>query len=93
MSIYTLIILIIALYVFFRIFALYIAPFLIKLFIRRVQKKFYENNSHMNRDSNTKSGKVTIHRMKDSKDNDIPSDLGEYIDYEEVKNNQNPANE
>lgn len=90
MSFLTLIILILALYVFYRIFALYIAPFLIKLFIRRVQKKFYENNSH---NSNSKSGKVTIHRMKDSKDNDIPSDLGEYIDYEEVKNNQNPTNE
>lgn len=90
MSFFKLIILILALYVFFRIFALYIAPFLIKLFIRRVQKKFYENNTPP---ENIKSGKITIHRMKDSKNNDIPSDLGEYIDYEEVKNNQNPTNE
>ncbi len=42
----------------------------------------------MNPDSWTKKGKVTIHRMKDKKDNDIPSDLGDYVDYEELKNNQ-----
>lgn len=42
----------------------------------------------MNPDSKPKKGKVTIHRMKDKKDNEIPSDLGDYIDYEELKNNQ-----
>lgn len=87
-------ILITALYLFFRLFARYIAPALIKLFIKRVQKRFYEQNPNINNpDSDTKPGKVTIRRTKDSKNNDIPKDLGDYIDYEEVKNNQKPTDE
>ncbi|HLO91919.1 MAG TPA: hypothetical protein VK172_12210 [Lentimicrobium sp.] len=87
-------ILITALYLFFRFFATFIAPRLIRLFIRRVQKKFYEQNPHVpNPDADIKPGKVTIHKTKDSKNNDIPKDLGEYIDFEDVKNNQKPTNE
>jgi hypothetical protein len=83
-----LIIVLIAFYLFFRLFTIYIAPYLVKLFLKRVQKKFFDQNPEMDPDSKTKKGKVTIHRMKDKKDNEIPPDLGDYIDYEELKNNQ-----
>lgn len=92
-SLVKLTLLILALYIFFRFFATYIAPQLLRLFIKRVQKKFYEQNPHINPEPQTKQGKVTIHRSKDPKDNDIPKDLGEYIDYEEVKTNQKPTDE
>lgn len=93
MSLIKLIILIIAVYMFFRLFARFIGPLLLRIFIKRVQKNFYEQNPHMKERQQTREGHVTIHRVKDSKDNEIPPDLGDYIDYEEVKNNQNPTNE
>lgn len=83
-----LIIILLSFYLFFRLFTIYIAPLLVKLFIKRVQKKFFNQNPEMNPDLRPKKGKITIHRMKDKKDNEIPPDLGDYIDYEELKNNQ-----
>lgn len=93
MSFLQLVILILALYLFFRIFALYLAPFLMKLFIQRVQRRFYEQHPDSKPDDRQQKGKVTIQRMKKEKENDIPPDLGDYVDYEEVKNHQTPTNE
>lgn len=93
MSFLKLVILIFAVYLVFRLFALYIAPWLMRLFLKRIQKNFFGQNPQMRDYSNTREGDVTIHRTKDNKDNDIPKDLGDYIDYEEVKNNQNPTDE
>jgi hypothetical protein len=31
--------------------------------------------------------------MKDNKNNEIPPDLGDYIDFEELKNNQNDSDD
>lgn len=64
-----------------------------RLFLKRIQKNFFEQNVNMRENPKTREGDVTIHKVKDDKDNDIPKDLGDYIDYEEVKNNQNPTNE
>lgn len=93
MSFLQLIVLILALYLFFRIFASYLAPWLLKLFIRRIQNRFFEQNPDANPNVRQQKGKVTIHRMNKEKENEIPPDLGDYIDYEEVKNNQTPTNE
>jgi hypothetical protein len=93
MSFFTLILIILSLYIFFRLFTGYILPWLVRLFIKRVQRKFFEQNPHVDPNERQRKGKVTIHRMPDKEGNDIPSDLGEYIDYEELNNNQKPSNE
>lgn len=66
---------------------------MVKLFIRRVQRKFFEQNPHAAPRERQQKGKITIHRMPGKEGNDIPTDLGEYIDYEELNNNQKPSNE
>ena len=63
------------------------------MFIKRVQKKFFEQNPHINPEQHNKKGKVTIQRVKDKRNKDIPPDLGEYIDYEDVNTNENPKDE
>lgn len=88
-----LVILIFSVYLVFRLFALYIAPWLLRLFLKRIQKNFFEQNVNVQNFSDSKEGNITIHKVKDNKDNDIPKDLGDYVDYEEVKNNQNPTDE
>lgn len=92
-SLLELILIIIALYIFLRLFVLYLAPWLLKYYISRFQRKFFEQNQGTPPDTKTKEGKVTIQRMKESKDNDIPKDLGDYIDYEEINNHQKPTDE
>lgn len=93
MSFPTLILIILLLYLFFRLFAAYIGPWLIRIFLKRVQRKFFEQNQNFKQEDEIKKGKVSIRRTKDSKDNEIPPDLGEYIDFEEVNNNQKPVDE
>lgn len=93
MTFLTFFLIIILLYLFFRLFAAYLGPWLVRRFLKRVQRKFYEQNPHFNQEPEYKKGKVSIHKTKDTKDNDIPPDLGEYIDYEEVNNNQKPVDE
>jgi hypothetical protein len=93
MSFLEIVILIFLLFLFLRVLASYLAPFLVKLFVRRMQKRFYEQNPNYKKKAESKEGKVTIHRVNDTKDNEIPPDLGDYIDYEEINNNQNPSDE
>lgn len=93
MSFFEIVILIFLLFLFLRVLASYLAPYLVKLFVRRMQNRFYQQNPGYRQRAENKEGKVTIHRVKDDKDNEIPPDLGDYIDYEEINNNQNPTNE
>lgn len=93
MSFSTIIIFILFFYIFFRLFTGYILPWMVRLFIKRVQRKFFEQNPHVDPRERQQKGKVTIHRMPGKDGNDIPTNLGEYIDYEELNNNQKPSNE
>ena len=74
-------------YLFFRVFSRFILPMLVKLTLRKVQTRFYEQNPHLRPDPSQKEkeGKVTIKRVSKDKDNRDSSDMGEYVDYEEVK--------
>ena len=53
--------------------------------MRRVQKKFYEQNPHLRPETPQTEGKVTIKRVTKDKDDHDATNIGEYIDYEEVK--------
>ncbi len=87
------ILIILALYILSRFLIPIIVPWLLKYSLKKFQSRFFDQNPHMKPDSASMEGKVTIQKMKDDKDNDIPNDLGEYIDYEEIKNNQKPTDE
>ncbi len=72
-------------YLFFKVFARFILPMVLKSTMRRVQKKFYEQNPHLRPETPQKEGKVTIKRVSKDKDDHDSSNIGEYVDYEEVK--------
>ncbi|MBK6347919.1 MAG: DUF4834 domain-containing protein [Bacteroidales bacterium] len=72
-------------YLFFRVFNRFILPLLVRVTLRKVQTRFYEQNPHLKPEAPQKEGKVTIKRVSKDKDNHDSSDLGEYVDYEEIK--------
>ncbi|PKP04533.1 MAG: hypothetical protein CVU14_00040 [Bacteroidetes bacterium HGW-Bacteroidetes-9] len=72
-------------YLFFRVFTAVILPFILRFSLRRFQKKFYEQNPHIRPDAPREEGEVTIHKVSDDEKQQVPPDIGEYIDYEEIK--------
>jgi len=72
-------------YLFFKVFNRFIFPLLIRLTMRKVQDRFYEQNPHLRPESPQKEGKVTIKRVSRDKNDRTTRDEGEYIDYEEIK--------
>jgi hypothetical protein len=72
-------------YLFFKVFNRFILPLLVRLTLRKVQNRFYEQNPHLKPESPRKEGKITIKRVSKDKDGDVSPDIGEYVDYEEIK--------
>lgn len=92
MSFIGLVIIILVLLLIFQIFPRYIAPWLIKRSMQKFKDNIFRNQENRDPMDNQREGRITIHRVDDKKNNDIPKDLGEYIDYEEL-NNQKPTDE
>lgn len=78
----TVLIIIVLLGLLFRL----LAPFLLKLFIKRMQKRFGEqpngNNHSQNRRKQRPEGEITIEK-KNSQEKVIDKNFGDYIDFEE----------
>lgn len=72
-------------YLFFKVFNRFILPLLVRLTLHKVQTRFYEQNPHLKPETPQKEGKVTIKRVSKDKDDHAPPDIGEYVDYEEIK--------
>lgn len=72
-------------YLFFRVFTAVILPFILRFSLRRFQKKFYEQNPHIHPDLTREEGEVTIQKVSEEDQQQVPPDVGEYIDYEEIK--------
>ncbi|MFO7728208.1 MAG: DUF4834 family protein [Desulfonatronovibrio sp.] len=75
----------IIIYLIFRVLTTVVFPWIAKWYIRRYQQRFYRNNpqAHQAR-RKRKSGDVHISRMDDKRKPDTDR-LGEYVDYEEIK--------
>lgn len=82
---------IITIYLFFRISVRYLFPWLLKVYIKKVQKRYYEQNGSPTDDNQQKTNKnnpkVTINYPGRKKHFDI--DNIEYTDYEEIKDKDN----
>mgnify|MGYP000999990160 CR=1 FL=1 len=84
MGLFKILVIIIAVYLVFRIIARLLLPYLIKRFIEKQKEFFYQHNPHVRRPSNKKEGEMSIHintakRKKENTDN-----LGEYVDFEDI---------
>ena len=83
------ILILIIIYYAFKLIVRYVLPWLAKRGIKNFQKRFYEQNPHLDPDpKKEKEGEIKVKRNGNSgethqkhKDNDF----GEYIDYEEIK--------
>ena len=75
-------------YLFFRLFTGYILPWIIRLWLKRFQKRFYDQNPHIRTDKDYQDGKVTIKKVKQEDAANIPDDFGDYVDYEDVDDNK-----
>jgi predicted Holliday junction resolvase-like endonuclease len=74
-------------YLAFRVITMYLVPMLVRWYIRRFQRKFYEQNPHLRQEKETRHGKtrVIIPDDQQKQDKKPSDDIGEYVDYEEIK--------
>lgn len=72
----------ILIYLFFRMFVYYILPWLLRRWVNRAQKKFYEQNPHLDPQARAEKASQAGTASKQSHKLD---DIGEYVDFEEIK--------
>jgi hypothetical protein len=84
-------------YLIFRIVTMYVFPALIRWYLKRFQRKFYEQNPHLRNQEQSKgsgSRNRIIVNEEPVKDGKNPSnEIGEYVDYEEIKEDKKKKEE
>lgn len=73
----------ILIYLLFRLFAYYILPILLRWFVKRTQKKFYQQYQGFNPEAKS-SGPSNQNTEKKHSQKKL-DDIGEYVDFEEIK--------
>ncbi|WP_367327738.1 hypothetical protein [Lentimicrobium sp.] len=53
--------------------------------MKKYQEKFYEQNPHLKRDQPRKEGEVTIEKVGREESGNVPENIGEYTEYEDIK--------
>lgn len=82
----------ILIYLAFRVFTLYILPYLVRWYLGRVKRKFYEQNPHLRPDDEPAQGKGPHVSYKKSSDSSKSLDqIGEYVDFEDLE--EKPQND
>ena len=77
-------VIVIFIYLFFRVLTAYVFPWVIQLWLKRFQKRFYDQNPHIRKDKDYQEGRVTIKKVKEEEAANIPDDFGDYVDFEDV---------
>lgn len=67
-----------------RLLFRFLIPFLLKRFVRKQQEQFYDHNSAQ---KSREEGEVKVKSKREKKSSN--TDLGEYIDYEEIQEKEN----
>lgn len=78
-------------YLIFRFLAMYVFPLLVRWFINKQKKKFYEQNPHMRPPDSGKEKKRGVKFSQTgsaSKRNKSADNIGEYVDFEEIKDDK-----
>jgi hypothetical protein len=77
----------IVIYYVFKLLVRFVFPFVVKNYLNKMQRNFYEQNPHLDPDAKKKEGEVKVDscpengKQAERKDDDF----GDYIDYEEIK--------
>lgn len=78
-------------YLAFRFFTMYIFPLLVRWFINKQKKKFYQQNPHMRppeTEEKKKRGVKFSSPGGSSKTQKSTDQIGEYVDFEELKDEE-----
>jgi len=75
---------IIIVYYVFKFISRYILPLFVKKMVENVQKKYTEQQQNKYEDANCKVGETVIAK-KPNESKESNKDVGDYVDYEEVK--------
>ncbi|MCX6258473.1 MAG: DUF4834 family protein [Bacteroidia bacterium] len=79
------ILILLIIYYVFKLMAIYLFPYLLKRFVNRMSGNFRDPQQHQYESGSKKEGEVTIDITPDKKTSDDHDNIGEYVDYEEVK--------
>lgn len=82
----------ILIYLVFRLFTSLVLPWLIRWYLNRFKKKFYEQNPHLRQEEEqTRKGrsKVRITYKRSEQGSKSLDDVGEYVDFEDIDNEKN----
>ncbi len=77
----------ILIYLIFRLFTTYVLPWLMRWYLNRFKRKFYEQNPHLRQEEEqTKKGKskVRITYKRSQQNGKSLDDVGEYVDFEDI---------
>lgn len=88
MSLLKLIVTFVLIYLAFRFVTMYLFPALLRWYIYRFKKKFYEQNPHLRPEKETRRSGVNIRDEGNPEAGKITDKIGEYIDFEEIKDDK-----
>lgn len=74
-------------YLLFRILTTMIFPAIARWYLKRYKKRFYQNNPWAARAEENNSQKRQTNHQKSPKSKPDTDQLGEYVDFEEIKDN------
>ena len=80
-----LILILLIIYIIYRLLVRYILPRLVKNFLKRQQGKFFEQNPSFREEENRKEGEVKIDHLHEEPGNAKKKNIGEYVDFEDVE--------
>jgi len=83
-----LLLIIILVYLFFRILVRYILPWMVRRYIKKAREKFYRQNPHFDHHEQKKEGEMTISIKRTKHSKPDTDKIGDYTDYEEIKDDQ-----
>jgi predicted membrane protein len=75
---------VILIYYAFRILFKYVFPYILKHYIKKTQSKYFYQEEELKKVKKKKEGKVNIDYVPEKDKEKKDTDLGEYVDFEEI---------
>ncbi|MCK4360542.1 MAG: hypothetical protein KAV70_02255 [Bacteroidales bacterium] len=75
---------VILIYYAFRILFKYVFPYILKQYIKKTKNKYFYQEGELKKDKKKKEGKVNIDYVPEKDKGKNDTELGEYVDFEEI---------
>jgi hypothetical protein len=80
----------ILIYLIFRLLTAYVFPWLVRWYLKRFQKRFYRDNPWFAEQQRRKQQREDEVHVSGKPPQSKKADLGEYVDFEEIKEDKKP---